>query len=142
MCQRKWGGGWWNQVEMERQAILSEGIVLLMSEMTTLIGKSKKLKVAVGGIQGSRRVSSRFCSLFWEQRESANTVKMDVNTLGWLKCERCPSEERPRARNCWDGSEHSGGRRRHARQSLRAHLCFLHGATESLAHIKCPTNEC
>lgn len=38
------------QVEMERQAIQSEGIILaLMFEMTTMIGKSKKLKVAMGG---------------------------------------------------------------------------------------------
>lgn len=54
------------------------------SEMTTPIGKSKKLQVVMGGTQGSSWVSSRFCLLFWEQQESANAVKMDMNILAWL----------------------------------------------------------
>ena len=91
---------------MERQAIQSEGIILaLMFEMSAMMAKSKKLQVATGGIKGSSRVSSRVWILFWEQLGSAKTVKTDTNALVWLKCGRCPSEERPRAGNCWDGSE-------------------------------------
>lgn len=93
------------QVEMERQARRPEGITLaLRCEGNGMIGNSKQLKTAVGRIKGSRRLSSKVCILFWEQCEPAKALKMDPNTLVWLTCGRCPSEERPTAGNCRDGS--------------------------------------